>query len=421
MKRYIFTIVLFWAVFSGLAQDYKISFAGTGSSTTIETVKIENLTQGKSLTINGSDVLLLVATITGINPEIDNNQNNLQIYPNPSSGNCKIDFVTHIDEITTFEIFDIAGKLISGLKNDLGAGNHSFNIVGLTKGIYLIKISSKSHIYTGKLVSNSVAASEVKIAYNGNSENIKILKSTTAEKPMQYTIGDRLKITGKSGNFSTIIIDIPTQSKTIMFTFTPCTDADGNNYSVVQIGTQTWMAENLKTTKYRNGATIPNITSNTDWANLYHVSAYCWYNNDSAANKDTYGALYNWETAVNNNIIAPTGWHVPTQAEWTALITYLGGESVAGGKLKDISTILWASPNLGASNSTGFNAIPAGERTGFVGTFGEINNVGHWWSSTRSDIGYDYAWYYSLYHDYEQISSASANYHLGLSIRCIKD
>jgi uncharacterized protein (TIGR02145 family) len=136
------------------------------------------------------------------------------------------------------------------------------------------------------------------------------------------------------------------------------TDIDGNIYHTVTIGTQVWMVENLKTTKYRNGDPIPNVTGNA-WAALT-TGAYCWYNNDAATYKATYGALYNWYAVADSRNIAPTGWHVPTDAEWTTLTTFLGGESVAGGKLKETGTNHWTSPNTGATNETGFTALPGG-------------------------------------------------------------
>jgi len=136
------------------------------------------------------------------------------------------------------------------------------------------------------------------------------------------------------------------------------TDVDGNNYKTIKIGNQEWMAENLKTTKYKDGTSIPLFTAATPMAN-FTSPGYCWYNSDSATYRNSYGALYNWY-AVNTGKLAPTGWHVPTEAEWNTLIAYLGGESVAGGKLKEAGTSHWSSPNTGATNEVGFSALPGG-------------------------------------------------------------
>lgn len=138
------------------------------------------------------------------------------------------------------------------------------------------------------------------------------------------------------------------------------------------------MSENLKTTHYNDGSKIPIVTDSATWMGL-STGAYCYYKNDSLSNKATYGALYNWY-AVNTAKLAPTGWHVPTDAEWTTLTNYLGGINVAGGKLKEVGTAHWSSPNTGATNESGFTALPSGYRyeLGFV----EKGWMTSFWSST---------------------------------------
>src|SRR5665648_17086 len=201
----------------------------------------------------------------------------------------------------------------------------------------------------------------------------------------------------------------PTQSGTV-------SDIDGNVYHTVTIGTQVWMAENLKTTKYRNGNPIPNITSN--WAALTS-GAYCWYNNDAATYKANYGALYNWFAVADSRKIAPVGWHVPSDAEWTTLTTFLGGESVAGGKLKETGTTHWLNLNIGATNSSGFTALPGGLCSDY--NYRDIGNDGHWWSST--DIDTDQAWSRTLVDKYAWVGSRDGYYskRFGFSVRCVKD
>ncbi len=157
------------------------------------------------------------------------------------------------------------------------------------------------------------------------------------------------------------------------------TDIDGNVYHTVTIGTQVWLVENLKTTRYNDGTSIPLVTDSAAWSNA-DTSAYCWYNND-IANKNTYGALYNWFT-VNTGKLAIAGWHIPTDAEWTTLTDYLGGESIAGGKLKETGTTHWRSPNAGATNESGFTALPGGHRD-VNGTFSAMGDDGFWWSVYR--------------------------------------
>jgi len=194
------------------------------------------------------------------------------------------------------------------------------------------------------------------------------------------------------------------------------TDKDGNVYTSVIIGTQEWMAENLKTTKYNDGTDIPLVTDDHEWIELT-TGAYCWYNNDAATYKTPYGALYNWY-AVNTGKLCPTGWHIPTDEEWTELTDYLGGTSVAGGKLKESGTTHWNSPNTGATNETGFTALPSGYRN-YGGTYDDIVNYGYWWSS--QEFSTTEAYYRDM--SYNDISIYRGNdYKLyGFSVRCLRD
>jgi uncharacterized protein (TIGR02145 family) len=181
----------------------------------------------------------------------------------------------------------------------------------------------------------------------------------------------------------------------------------------------------LDVTTYRDGTPIPQVTDPTAWANLT-TGAWCYYNNDPA-NNATYGKLYNWyavagihdtDPSTPNKILAPQGWHVPTDAEWTILTTFLGGESVAGGKMKSTGTSLWLSPNTAATNESGFTGLPGGCR-GDVGTFNLIGGYGIWWSSSEYNTAI--AWYRIL--NYDGGSADRGNYGklFGWSVRCLRD
>lgn len=193
------------------------------------------------------------------------------------------------------------------------------------------------------------------------------------------------------------------------------TDIDGNVYHTVTIGSQVWTVENLKTTKFKDGSSIPLVTDST-WGNLT-TPGYCWYNNDAAAHKSTYGALYNWY-AVNSGKLAPQGWHVPSDAEWATLLNYLGGEDVAGIKLKETGTAHWVSPNSAATNVTGFTALPGGGRYG-GSEFSEISKSGIMWSSTEYNSGF--AWGIGLSYDYDGVDKSYDLKFTGSSVRCIKN
>ena len=194
------------------------------------------------------------------------------------------------------------------------------------------------------------------------------------------------------------------------------TDIDGNVYLTITIGTQVWMAENLKTARYNDGTPIPLVTGGPAWANL-KAPGYCFYNNDANANKAIYGAIYNWYTG-NTGKLCPAGWHVPSDAEWTTLTNYLGGENAAGGKIKESGISHWVTPNDGANNSSGFTALPAGYRQD-DGSFYNINDDDYWWSSTVSTPGN--SWGRNVNYNYAYVTRDSYNKRFGYSVRCIRD
>jgi uncharacterized protein (TIGR02145 family) len=199
------------------------------------------------------------------------------------------------------------------------------------------------------------------------------------------------------------------------------TDKDGNVYTSVAIGNQVWMVENLKTTKYNDGTPIPLLSDNSAWA-LNNIPGYCWYNNDEATFKSIYGAVYKW-AAVNTNKLCPTGWHVPSYTEWETLITYLGGENVAGGKLKEAGTKHWKSPNTGASNESGFFALPNSYRDN-AGPFSPVGETGGFWATGQHTVGASSGggWYWDLYYDRANVINWYDPYlEQGRHVRCIKD
>ena len=199
------------------------------------------------------------------------------------------------------------------------------------------------------------------------------------------------------------------------------TDIDGNTYKSVKIGNQVWMAENLKTTKYRDGTLIPNVTDATAWTNL-STGAYCYFSN-SSANGAVYGGLYNFFAVVDNRGICPIGWHIPSDTEWMTLRDYLGGENIAGGKLKETGTTHWSSANSGVDNSSGFTAFAGSWRGGDGNFYYNVRTAGWWWTSTS--VSATDAWFYYIGDNSIQLlrSSTDPYFHkkAGCSVRCIKD
>jgi len=194
------------------------------------------------------------------------------------------------------------------------------------------------------------------------------------------------------------------------------TDIDGNIYNTVLIGTQIWMKENLKATKFNDGTTIPLVKNASEWSDL-STPAYCWYYSSQELFGNTYGALYNWY-AINTRKLCPTGWHVPGNDEWGALIKYLGGDSVAGGKLKETGTIHWASPNSGATNETGFTALGSGFRY-YDGLYTNMYVSSNWWSATQSCPTTAFLRY--ILYDNDDIITIRPEMTFGAAVRCIKD
>ena len=205
------------------------------------------------------------------------------------------------------------------------------------------------------------------------------------------------------------------------------TDKDGNVYTSVIIGTQEWMAENLKTTKYNDGTDIPLVTDAHEWSDLT-TNAYCWYNNDAATYKTPYGALYNWY-AVNTGKLCPTGWHIPTDEEWKQLEMYLGMSQAdanntgwrgtdEGGKLKEAGNSHWDSPNTGATNESGFSALPGGYRE-TSGSFLYTDLAGDYWSASQYLSGS--AWSRLLHYNFSNIRRDGLDKHFGFSIRCVRN
>jgi uncharacterized protein (TIGR02145 family) len=196
------------------------------------------------------------------------------------------------------------------------------------------------------------------------------------------------------------------------------TDIEGNVYNIVTIGTQVWMSENLMTTKYNDGTEIPLVTNPQEWS-VRDMPAYCWYENDSSTYKIPYGPLYNWYT-VNTGKLCPTGWHVPTIKEWKTLLLFLANPETS--KLKEEGTSHWISPNLGATNESGFTGLPGGRRLK-TGAFGLLGERGNYWSSSKSNV----------FDGSTAVLSAELNTYtvgsytrgtvrrMGFSVRCIQD
>jgi len=198
--------------------------------------------------------------------------------------------------------------------------------------------------------------------------------------------------------------------------FGTVTDIDGNIYLTVKLANQWWMAENLKVTHYRNGDEIPNVTDNNQWASLT-TDARCAQNN-SADKVATYGYLYNWCAVNDVRNIAPPGWHVPTDAEWQNLANFLGGNAVAGGKLKESGTAHWNKPNTEATNASDFCALAGGYRDN-LGNFSGTGGSATFWSSTEENVSYGRCW--EITYNSGALSNLANRKSRGFSVRLVAD
>jgi len=423
-------LLLFFTVISALkanAQNYLISFAGTGGSFTVNTVKVENLTAGTTLTLNGTDILRLTSAV-GITQVEYEQSSEIKIFPNPMTDNSILQIYPPDAGDAIISVCDMTGKTViqihSYLENDL----QEFRLSGIKSGLYLVSVKGANYHFSGKLLCNGNPGGRIsikKININPTAEEKPVkpdYKGEMATIDMTYTNGDRLKFTGISGIYSTIVTDIPASDKKITFSFIACTDADGNNYPVVEISTGKGvtlivMAENLKTAKYNDGSNIPLVSDDWEWANLW-TGAICYYDN-SPDKGSVYGKLYNWYAVNDSRKICPTGWHVATYGDWLDTGDHLGGEAVAGCKLKEIGIGHWDAPNAGATNQTGFTALPGGSREP-SGPFTFMGRAGHWWTSTSYGIlGEAHRWTLSSY-DCSLFKNTSNNRN-GYSVRCFKD
>jgi uncharacterized protein (TIGR02145 family) len=444
MRNSIFVLFLLFTIPNTNAQDYSISFTGVGDTNVVSSVRVDNLTTGNSVTLNSGDTLHLKYSLGFVHPDIEKNR--IQLYPNPTNDQSILTFVTSEQENTVISIVDLSGKTVYQTNILLSAGTHSFRISGVNPGIFFVNVTAKNFHHSVKLICQGSSKSHTEIEIVSFNENAgdSPYKSTVSSINMQYTEGDILLFKGTTGPYSAIITDTPGSSKTLTFNFVSCNDYDGNNYTTVEIGDQTWMAENLKAKHFKDGTEIALVENNSDWNILSYTSkAYCYYVN-SVSYGNTFGALYTWAAAMNGDESSelnpsgvqgacPCGWHLPSDEEWMELEMYLGMTyeeayglgwrgTNEGDKLK--TTNGWFN-NGNGTNASGFSALPGGSRINAL--FVDLTEKTCFWSTTEYFNNHNLAFNRSLSYLYSQIGWFSANHYYGypknygLSVRCIKD
>lgn len=452
MKTKFFLSILAFAItISAFGQKTTMELTFTAENSGIyvplDSILIENLTQGGDTALYAPDTVLVLDYVTSISDNETIGENSFSVsqnYPNPFNGKTKVNLFLPEKENIKIAICDILGRELVQYENQLNRGNHSFAFYAGNETYYLLTITIKQSSKTIKMLnanSNTTIGGKCKLVYNGFVDNEIGFKSQRDINNFGFNLGDELKYTVYADIGERARIDSPIGNQTYSFQFgilTPCpgtpsvTDIDGNTYNTVQIGDQCWMKENLKTTRYRNGTSIPNVTVDSTWANLT-TGAYKWYDNDISW-KDLYGALYNWYATDDTNSLCPSGWHAPTNDEWTALTDFIGGtDSPHGNELK--SCLQVNSPLGGNCNTTnhprwdenssdwgtddyGFSGLPGGIH--LIEEWGRnwaIGQQGIWWSS---ELDSGNAMTRTLYLGGSVgVSSYSKEY--GMSVRCLRD
>jgi uncharacterized protein (TIGR02145 family) len=379
------------------------------------------------------DDTILLLDPTGIN-ELNSTEEQLQVFqnfPNPvkEKTNIRI-FIPEKDKVVII-VTNILGRVTFMQEKILDRGYHTFSYLpGDSEVSFFSAFWQDKRAGIKILSSGTVSGQKSYLKHTGNTLKALQTKSFDSIQELNWTMGDTLQYTGYAIIDSTILAsdiksDAPLKDTTYVFDILKglrCSgdptvmDIDSNIYYTIKIGNQCWFGENLKTTKLNDGTAIPHVTDNTEWKNL-NSPAYCWYNNN-IGNKNPYGAIYNWFT-VGTGDLCPTGWHVPSDDEWTELTDYLGGIDTAGAYLKEKGTMHWNS-NTGATNETAFTAVGGGLRGALFGLFSYMGEYGYWWSTTV-ELATNNAWYRHLRHNTNTVSLFPTDKRIGYSVRCVRN
>ncbi len=446
------TVLMIGMIIGTFAQKPSITLTFTaeynGQYVPMDSIFIENITQGVDTTLYAPDTVLVLDYVTGIGDDEAMGGNVFSVsqnYPNPMEGKTTVELYLTRTEKVIITVSDIMGRELIHQEYRLDCGSHSFAFFPGSESLYFLTARIDGQSETIKMFNAPTHASIsgiCKLEHNGAQDSFDKYKSGNNLNNFVFNLGDQLKHTASSALGDRTIIDSPTGDQTYTFQYAsgiPCpgiptiTDIDGNTYNTVLIGDQCWMKENLKTTTYQNGTAIPNVTETNAWNNLTS-GAYVWYNNYISWN-DSYGVLYNWFATVDPNGLCPTGWHVPTNNEWYYLTDFFGGiSSPHGNELKSCRQV--NSPLGGGCNTSehprwnedilygnygtddyDFSALPGGYRD-HDGVFYGIGNGGSWWSSTGyTNSARSRLLIYGSGNVYEQ-NDYKQN---GLSVRCLRD
>lgn len=401
MKKSILSGFYFAIALSLNAQSIEVGFKPKDSALVIDSIRATNLNTNQTVKLTGSETLTLVKTSTTGIGDLPINSGQGQVYPNPCDGNATVCFSIQNSKKVNVQVFNASGQLVSNREQMLEEGQHLFSLQLPSQGIYYIAVQNGDEALNYKVVSMAKGVQSASISYTGNeqvsssSTKSNLLKSATTGKTLSYADGNNIMYAVYSGKNATVTTEKAGTSKTIEVAFYPCADKDGRNYKTVTIGTQTWMAENL--------AYLPFTTP----FNTVSPTEPCYYVYNYAA----YGTLYNWPAALT---ACPAGWHLPSRPDWETLQGHLGWE-FGGGKMKSITG--WDIPNIGATNESGFTALPGGYFRD--GAYNAARSHGHWWCSRELPPSEASGWFLNSSRSY--LESYAAEKVAGFSVRCVKD
>ena len=431
MKNLLFSFILLFVASEVFTQSFTVTFQPKVAGVKIDSIRVINLTKNESSIVGESEALTL-GTTTGF-ANLNFFQEGGTVYPNPCEGNTGLYFYTQSDQDAGIMICNISGQILASRNERLIAGNHRFNLSIPAAGLYHVVVRASGRSFTFKLLSTGFTPQDSRIFYQGVVPGFYIKSLVISGKSLKYSPGDVLHCNAFSGKNCTVIADSPTATKIYQVEFFGCSDADNQDYPIVKINTQWWMAKNLQTSKYNDGTSISNVTDNAAWSVLT-TGACCWYKND-ITNKANYGTLYNW-FAVNTGKLCPAGWHVPSDAEWTVLENYLINNGYnydgtqTGNKIAKsmAATTVWTSNStvgtVGNSdypayrNKSGFSGLPGGYRD-YTGAFGGATNECYWWSSTENSA--TNALFRYLYANFSKFDLYNYGKLHGFSIRCVRN
>lgn len=408
----------------------------------LDSILIENISQGGDTTLFSPDTILVLDYIIGVTnaQSVETKDFNIsQNYPNPIVG--KSNFFIRMPKKGNIRIVvcDLTGRELLHYSSTLDQGKHSFLFIPGSENFYLLTAQVNSFRKTIKMInrpSHNSNAQNCKLEYVGKKDIVPRYKSSNSKDDFVFNLGDLLIYTAYSDSGHRKISDSPTLSQIYTFQYSgiPCpgmpyvTDIEGNVYNTVRIGTQCWMKENLKTTTYKDGTPIPNVPD-TSWSYITE-GAYVWYDNNISW-RYAYGALYNWYACVDTNGLCPEGWHVPSDDDWEILHSF---QYLSGDELKSCRQVnywyhgmcntsvhpRWEENNLHHGyDNYGFTGLPGGTRFA-DGTFQQLGYYSYWWTSSEWYTGEEGMFWY-LYIISNQLGSWYYSKNFGFSMRCLRN